>query len=265
MLIDTHCHLYFDAFNADREQAIARMLSAGVAGAVVVGIDAATSDQARALALSHPQLRYSAGLHPAEEFPVGFVHGGDFDAEAFLTRFWQGEPKPIAVGECGMDLHWKTNPPALQHAVFTAQLAFARERELAAIVHSREADAETLAALMAVPGTRGVLHCFAGNAGLLDFAVRHGWYVSFAGNVTYPKAEELRRAAWNVPLKFLLVETDAPFLAPQSRRGKRSEPADVVETARTLAAVRGIPEDEMHAILSANAKRLFGPRWPSPA
>lgn len=265
MLIDTHCHLYFDKFNADREQAIARMLPAGVAGAVVVGIDAATSEQARALAALHPQLRYSAGLHPAEEFPVGYIHDGEFDAAAFLNRWWQGEPKPVAVGECGMDLHWQTNPPALQHAVFTAQLAFARERELPAIVHSREADAETLAALEAVPGTSGVLHCFAGDPGLLDFAVQHGWYVSFAGNVTYPKAEELRRAAWKVPLKFLLVETDAPFMAPQSRRGKRSEPADVVETARTLAAVRGIPEEEMQAILTANAKRLFGARWPMPA
>jgi TatD DNase family protein len=141
----------------------------------------------------------------------------------------------VAIGECGIDLHWDTNPLERQRAVFIAQLEYAATRKLPVIVHTREADAETRACLEAVPAARGVLHCFNGSELLLEFALRAGWYVSYAGNLTYPKAQELRETAQLVPLDRLLVETDAPFLAPQPVRGRRCEPSHVVHTAQVLA------------------------------
>jgi TatD DNase family protein len=261
VLIDTHCHLYFEDFDADREAVIARMAEAGVAGAVVAAVDAESCAQARALAGQHACLRYAAGLHPAYAVQQEYWRGGVFDAQAFLAPWWEAEPAPVAVGECGMDLHWKVNPLEVQHAVFTAQLAFARERGLPVIVHTRDADVETREALEAVPGARGVFHCFSGSALLLDFALRERWYVSFAGNLTYPKAHALREAARQVPPERLLVETDAPFLAPQAHRGRRCEPALVAHTARTLAGLRGLAEPEMAALLRENAQRCFSTRW----
>ena len=262
MLIDTHCHLYFDRFDADRAEVLERMAEAGVAAAVVIGIDTASNRQARDLAAAHPQLYYAPGLHPTSDFPAEVLAGGEFDAAAYIDEFWRGGPEPIAIGECGVDLYWDTNPAAPQHAVFTAQLRLARERDLPVVVHSRGADAETRAALEEVPGARGILHCFNGSPLLLQFAAeaeRRGdpWYVSFAGNLTYPKATELHSAAAAVPLDRLLVETDAPFLAPQSRRGKRNEPALVVETARCLAGLRGMDEPALQQLLLSNTRACF--------
>jgi TatD DNase family protein len=261
VLIDTHCHLYFDSFDADRREVLERMAAAGVAGAVLPALDAETAQQSRALCCEHPHLRYAAGLHPGYGAPVEFMRDGCFDAEAFLAPWWEQAPMPVAVGEIGLDGRDGANPLPVQIALFTAQLAFARERNVPVIVHLREADNEMLAALEAVPGARGVFHCFGGNPAVLEFAIRHGWFVSFAGNLTFPKAQALRDSAMQVPLDMLLVETDSPFLAPQPVRGKRCEPAYVVHTAGELARLRGIPEPMLHQVLTDNAGRCFGAAW----
>jgi TatD DNase family protein len=145
--------------------------------------------------------------------------------------------------------------------VFEAQLAFARRRAVPAIIHTRDADDETHAVLAAHGGEQVVMHCFNGSGKLLELALLRGWYVSFAGNLTFPRAAELREAALAVPLERLLVETDAPFLAPQPVRGKRCEPAHVRHTADFLAALRGLSPAEMSALLTRNAEQCFGVSW----
>lgn len=265
MLIDTHCHLYLEAFNADRPAVLARMADAQVVGAVVIGLDPETNAKAQALAAAHDGLVYSAGLHPVSEFPSELEARG-FNAEEHLSHWWTGEYQPVAVGECGIDLHWDTNTLERQQLVFDAQLRFARERNLPVIVHSREAASETRAALERVPGARGVLHCFDGDAGLLDFAladfaVGGGWYVSFAGNLTHRRRDDLREAARRVPPERLLVETDAPYQTPRPHRGQRNESAYVVHTAALLAELRGVREEELHALLFSNSRRCFGAHW----
>ncbi|MCB1186653.1 TatD family hydrolase [bacterium] len=253
MLIDTHCHLYFDSFDEDREQVIARMAEASIAAAVVIGIDPDTWQQARGLAEAHPNLYYSIGLHPTSELPAGFsAH------EVFGPWFDSGNP-PIAVGECGIDLHWDTNTLEAQQPVFRTQLEFARERDLPVIIHTRDANAETLELLQAVPGTRGILHCFNGSPELMAWALAQPqWYISFAGNVSFKKATELHDAARAIPAERLLVETDAPFIAPQAMRGKRNEPAYVRHTFEALAALRNEPIEELEQILLENSRRIFG-------
>ncbi|MBN2081792.1 TatD family hydrolase [bacterium] len=267
MLIDTHCHLYFNAFDDDRTEVLQEMNAAGVGGAIVIGIDEESNAQAQRLAARYDQLQYSVGLHPTSEFPPEIEQRG-FDCAAALGKWFEPQPQPIAIGECGIDLHWDTNKLAAQVAVFEAQLAYARERNLPVVVHTREADAETSRILEQVPGARGVLHCFNGSPELLQFSQRanrrgDAWYVSFAGNLTYKRAEELRAAAGQVPLDRLLVETDAPFLAPQAKRGQRNEPAYLVHTATVLAQLRGVPVDEFAQLLTANTQACFGSHWPA--
>jgi TatD DNase family protein len=261
VLIDTHCHLYFDSFDTDRADVLGRMAAASVSGAVLPALDADTAAQARALCLAHPHLRYAAGWHPGYVAPLEYMRDGRFDAGAGLAQWWEHAPLPVAVGEIGLDGREGVNPMPVQIALFTAQLAFARERGVPAIVHLRDADSEMLDVLETVPGTRGVFHCFGGNPAILDYAVRHGWFISFAGNLTFPKAQALRDSAQQAPLELLMVETDSPFLAPQPVRGKRCEPAYVIHTARELARLRGIPEIMLHQLLTDNASRCFGVVW----
>ena len=261
MLIDTHCHLYLDSFDTDRVEVLERMAAAGVAGAVLPALDADTTAQALALCQAHPQLRFAAGWHPGYVAPLEYMRDGCFDAGAGLAQWWDQAPLPVAVGEIGLDGREGVNPMPVQIALFTAQLAFARERDIPAIVHLRDADSEMLEALAAVPGARGVFHCFGGNPAILDYALRHGWFISFAGNLTFPKAQALRDSAQQVTLELLMVETDSPFLAPQPVRGKRCEPAYVLHTARELARLRGIPESTLHQVLTDNSSRCFGVDW----
>jgi TatD DNase family protein len=261
VLIDTHCHLYFESFDADRGEVLSRMAAAGVIGAVLPALDTESAHQAQALCAAHPQLRYAAGLHPSYAAPAEHLHDGRLDAPAFLRPWCDSAIPPVAIGEIGLDGRDGDNPMELQVELFVAQLAFARQRDLPVIVHLREADAEMLSALERVPGVRGIFHCFGGSPAIMDFAIRHGWYVSFAGNLTFPKAQNLRDAARDAPLERLLVETDSPFLAPQAVRGKRCEPAFVAYTAAALAEQKGLPLPEMHALLTANACRCFGVTW----
>lgn len=266
MLIDTHCHLYFDTYDADRGEVLQRMRAAGVAGAVIIGIDAVSNEQARQTAALAPELHYAAGLHPTSEFPAEIKDSAPFSATGYLEQWLKQADKPVAIGECGIDLHWDTNALEHQMAVFKAQLELGRELNLPVVVHTRDADRETRDVLEQVPGAHGVLHCFNGSRELLEFAhAANGrgddWYISFAGNLTYKKADDIRAAALDVPLDRLLVETDAPFLAPQAQRGKRNEPAFVVYTASALAQLRGLDEAEMSARLAENSRVCFSVAW----
>jgi TatD DNase family protein len=270
MLIDTHNHLYFDQFDGDRDEALARMAAAGVQGAVVIGIDSDSWVKARDLAQQYPQLRYAVGLHPTSEFVCKGGAMERFIGEEFAILL-DGDPAPVAIGECGIDLHWRAGDPRVtwavnpleeQQLVFGLQLRFAAKADKPVIVHTRDADRETLACLEEVPGTRGVLHCYNGSRELLEFALAHeGWYVSFAGNVTYPKAAALHSAARDLPLSKLLVETDAPFVTPVPHRGERNEPAYVRHTAEFIARLRGISLEELAEATTANAGRLFRTAW----
>ena len=167
----------------------------------------------------------------------------------------------VALGEIGLDYHYDNSPREVQREVFARQLRLAREEGLPVIIHSREADEETAEILqdeLAGSGTRGVMHCFGGGPSLAEAALALGFCISFAGNVTFKKAEALREVAAVVPLERLLVETDCPYLAPVPHRGRRNEPAYVVETARFLAELRGVSHEELGRVTSENFARLFG-------
>jgi len=251
VLIDTHCHLYFAHFDDDRREVLERMHDASIAKAIVIGIDAKSNAQSYDLASTHDELLYTVGFHPASSIPK------PLDIEQLLSSWWQRPIPPVAIGECGLDLHHNDNPLSVQIEVFTTQLQYATEHNLPVVVHSRDADEETRKALQTVPQTRGVLHCFNGSQLLLEFALANGWYISFAGNVTYPKAVALREAATQVPPERLLVETDAPFLAPQPVRGQRAEPAHIVHTAEVLAQLQDLTQAELAHVTTENAQRLF--------
>jgi TatD DNase family protein len=244
-VIDTHAHL--DAEEAQAQ--LDRARAAGVTRVLAVGTTLAGSRDALALADGHDGVFAVLGLHPHEAGGVG-----DRDVDELRGLFTH--PKAVAVGETGLDFFRDYAPYDAQHRLFELQLGLARDLSRPVVIHTRAADEATLEALRGHTGTV-VLHCFSSPA-LLEPALERGWYVSFAGNVTYPKADELRDAAARVPADRLLAETDSPYLAPQPVRGRRNEPANVVHTLATLAEVRGMDTDELAARIDANAAACFG-------
>ncbi len=243
-MIDTHAHL--DALEEPSE-VLARARAAGVSRVVTIGtgIDSCR----RALALTaHEDVYAALGIDPHQA-------GTGEAARVGELRELLGDPKAVAVGEAGLDYHYGSDRKDEQRRLFEAQLALAAELELPIVVHTRAANPDTEALLRAHDGTV-VMHCFS-EPGLLPAALEEGWYVSFAGNVTYPKAEELREAAMAVPADRLLAETDSPYLAPQPLRGRTNEPAHVVHTVAALAAARGDDVGELAARIDANAAAAF--------
>jgi TatD DNase family protein len=238
-VIDTHAHL--DALE-DPAGAVARARAAGVDRIVAIGSGVASTHATIAIAEAEPGVAVAAGVHPHQAA----------DGEP-VDRLL--DDRVVAVGEIGLDFFRDYAPREEQRRVFTAQLRLAAEHGKPVVVHSRAADDETAELLAEFHGTV-VLHCFSSPA-LLPFALDQSWYVSFAGNVTYPRAEELRAAAVQVPQSRILAETDTPYLAPQPRRGRPNEPANVVHTVETLAAVRGVPTEELAAQIDANANAAF--------
>lgn len=246
-MIDTHAHL--DAFE-DSDEVLARARAAGVGRVVTVATSVSSARGALELCEREEGVFAALGLHPHE---AGNVDEEDVAALRELLR----HPKAVAVGETGLDFYRDLAPRARQADAFRAQRGLAAELGLPIVVHTRAADDETVAALSELPAdVRVVLHCFS-SAALLEPALERGWYVSFAGNVTYPKARELRSSAARVPADRLLAETDSPYLAPQPVRGQRNEPAHVLHTLATLADVRGDDPDGLGARIEANAARLF--------
>ncbi len=260
-MIDTHCHLAGDEFVDDLDAVIARAIEAGVTQAICI-IDAASRVEVERVPMLRerwPSLRFSAGLHPHHAAQVPLTSVGSL-VEAAIR-----DVDAVALGEIGLDYHYDFAPRDVQREVFAAQLALAIDRDLPVVIHTREADADTLAVLDAAGRgrVRGVFHCFTGDAALADAAIARGFYLSFSGIMTFPRAEALRDVARRVPADRWLVETDSPFLAPAPRRGGRNEPARVLRVLEMMAEVRGLGAEAAAGEAVANADALFAPVGPN--
>jgi TatD DNase family protein len=259
-MIDSHCHLADDAFVADADEAMARADAAGVTGALCI-LDAGSAvERARATALADrwPRLRFAIGVHPHQ---AGAWAGRADDAVGAVAAALDGQRAARAIGEIGLDYHYDFSPRDVQHEVFAAQIALALARDLPIIVHAREADDDVLAILKeAGQGrVRGIMHCFTGSMAFARRTLDVGFSISLAGIVTFPRADDLREVARYVPDDRLLVETDSPFLAPVPRRGRRNEPAWVVQVAERVADVRGVSYAEVDRLTTANFDTLLRP------
>ena len=257
MFIDSHAHIEAEDFDADRDKVIQRALDAGVDIIVDIGNGELIRDShtaAIALADLYPFIYTTVGVHPHE------ARLYDQNIEAKLSDL-SGHQKVIAWGEIGLDYHYDNSPRDVQRQVFRRQLQLARQHNLPVSIHTREAEADTLTLLReewSGSGLGGVIHCFTGTRELAEQAVELGLCISFSGVVTFKKADDLRSTAKQVPLNRMLIETDSPFLAPAPHRGRRNEPAFVIETAQVLAGVREITTEELGRITSENFRRLFG-------
>ena len=249
MLIDTHCHLVDPAYAPDLPEVLERAWLAGVGRVVVIGESPGSAEGALALAAADPRLAATAGIHPHD------AHTWSSDSEAWLREHLR-DPHVVAVGETGLDFHYDHSPRSLQHRAFEAQLALATEVAKPVIIHAREADDDTATILAAHPGVTAILHSFSSGMGLLraGLVLRH--YVSFSGMVTF-KNWRLDDAILETPLDRLLLETDGPYLAPVPHRGKRNEPGFVRQVAERVAAVRGMPVEELITATGENARRVF--------
>jgi TatD DNase family protein len=252
MFFDSHCHLTDHAFESDRGDAIARAVAAGVTGMITICSDARGIAAVVELVRAHPQVWGTAGVHPHE------ARHGSAEALEQVREAFTAEPRLRAVGECGLDYHYDHSPRDVQRTVFRSQLELAAELDRPVVVHCREAEADVAHLIREHRGAvRGVLHCFSGGAELLETGLDAGWYVSFAGMVSFKRFEghELLRS---VPRDRLLVETDSPYLAPVPHRGKRNEPSYVVRVAEAVAQLRGEAVEQVAAYTSANARAFFG-------
>jgi TatD DNase family protein len=251
MTIDSHAHLEMDAFNDDRDAVIERAKEAGITGIITIGVTLADSEKGLDIAGMYDIVYASVGVHPHE---VKDIEVDACDRLTILAR----RKKVVAIGEIGLDFYYNHSPKDLQFRHFADQLDLAMELDLPVIIHDREAHAETLQFLEYRKGhLRGVLHCFSGDLAMAKKCVDLGFSISIAGPITYKNSEQLRKVAEEMPLETLLIETDAPYLAPRPWRGKRNEPAYVVETARRVAEVRGIAKTEVEIATEMNARRLF--------
>lgn len=254
MLIDTHCHLDFAEFAEERDAILARAHEAGVKQMVTISTRVRKLDEILAIAEQYPSIFASVGTHPNNA-------GEELDIQTEdLVRLANSHPKIVAIGEAGLDYFYDTQTPADQKTGFVRHIAAARETGLPLVIHSRSAD-DDMAAILCEESGKGafpfILHCFSSGADLARTGVELGGYVSFSGILTFPKSDDLRAIARTVPLDRLLVETDAPFLAPKRWRGKRNEPSYVVNTAEVLAETVGVSYEEIARITTENAFRLF--------
>jgi TatD DNase family protein len=259
-LIDSHCHLADDAFTEDARDAIARARAAGLTHAVCIlaAENIKEAERAKELSTMWPGLRFGTGLHPHQ---AGQFAGRAEALDPLLRAVLATNPAVRAIGEIGLDYHYDFAPKNVQHDVFRAQVRLARELDLPIIIHTREAEDDTLRILREeIGGTmRGVLHCFTGTQKLAEEGLALGLHISFAGIITFPKAAELREIVPLVPDSRLLCETDSPYLAPTPYRGKRNEPAWVVRVAEELARVRGVSVERLNEQVSATFAALFRP------
>jgi TatD DNase family protein len=253
MLIDTHCHLDFPDFAPEQAEIVARAKARGVGRMITISTHLSRFDRVKAVADAYPDVFCTVGTHP---------HHSHEEAEPTVEEIvtLAQHPKCVGLGEAGLDYHYDRAPRELSQRVFRTHIAAARETGLPLVIHTRDAD-EDCAAILSEEMGKGafpaLLHCFTSSRALAETAVELGLYISFSGVVTFKNSAELRETVKVVPLERMLVETDAPFLAPVPHRGKRNEPAFVVDTARLLAEIKGVSEDELARVTTANALRLF--------
>ena len=256
ILVDSHCHIDSEQFDADRDEIVERAREAGVGAMLTIGTgDPRSNDFRKAVSVAenYENVYASVGVHPHDAKLY------DDKAEAHLIQLAKSD-KVIAWGEIGLDFYYDHSPREVQREVFRRQIGTARELDLPIIIHSRDADDETLEILgeeCSWKGFRGIMHCFGGTPEMAKELMSIGFLISFAGNVTFKKAENLREAARVVPLDKLLVETDCPFLTPEPNRGKRNEPGFVVHTARFLAQLYHVEFETLAAQTTQNFLQFF--------
>lgn len=253
MLVDSHCHLDFPEFAPELEQVVARARDAGVTTCVTIGTTLAKFPQVLAVADRFDNIWCSVGIHPHEAEPELLESPAPLIERA-------RHPKVVGIGETGLDFYYNHSPREPQIRNFRMHIEAARETELPVIVHTRNADPETVDILREEMGKgtfTGLIHCFTGTQMLADAALELGFSISVSGIATFKKSDELRAVLKTVPLDRLLVETDAPYLAPMPYRGKRNEPAFVTRTAAMLAELKGVSEEELACVTTDNFFRLF--------
>jgi TatD DNase family protein len=252
ILVDTHAHLDSARFQDDLQDAISRAVAAGVQAIITVGSDIDSSHAAVTLAQQHPSVYATVGVHPHD---ASHVRPDDLTQ---LKRLCQ-HPKVVAIGETGLDFYRNLSPRARQREAFVAQLELARELNKPVVIHDRDAHAELLAILQRMAtGWRGVLHCFSGDYEMAKAVIEMGFYLSFAGPVTFHNAKRLQAMIPLLPLERLLIETDCPYLTPHPHRGQRNEPANVSLVAAKIAELKALPVKQVAEVTTANAKQLFG-------
>ncbi len=257
MFIDSHAHIDGEEYDADRDEVVARARAGGVRAILNVGTGdphSGTLERAVEVAGQYENVYAAVGVHPHD------ARLFDERAAERIARLVESSPRVIAWGEIGLDYHYDHSPRDVQREVFVGQLRMARDAGLPVIIHSREADQDTVDILKTESGgvaPGGVMHCFGGSLGMAESVLELGLMISFAGNVTFKKAENLREVARHVPLDRLLIETDCPYLTPVPFRGRRNEPARVVEVARCLAELYGVEPEEIGRVTSNNFQRFF--------
>ena len=253
MIFDTHAHYYDEAFDPDRDALLSSLSERGVALVVCPGCDLASSEQSVALAGRYPFLYAAAGYHPENLEGVSL---SDLDGVRALC----GHEKVVAVGEIGLDYYWVKTPEgrAFSRDMFDAQLSLAEELDLPAIVHDRDAHRDCLDMVRAHPNARGVFHCYSGSLEDAKVLVDRGWMLSFTGNITFQNARRAPEILKWLPLDRLMLETDAPYMAPEPWRGRRCDSTMIARSAETVAQLRGLTREEVEDITLENGKRFFG-------
>ena len=252
MLFDTHAHYYAEAFDPDRDAVLSALPAAGVGLVLCPGCDLDTSRQSIQLAEAYPHVYAAAGVHPEDALglPVDWL-----DQVAEMTR----HPKVKAIGEIGLDYYWKENPPRdLQQRVFRHQMELAGELGLPVIVHDRDAHGDCMAIVREYPQVTGVFHCFSGSAEMARELIGLGWMISFTGVITFKNARRAPDILRWLPLDRLMLETDAPYMAPEPYRGQRCDSTMIARSAETVAQLRGLTRDEVEAVTLENGKKFFG-------
>ncbi len=254
MLIDTHCHIDFSDFDLDRKQVLDAALKAGIKAVINVASSFEGSKNALKVANEFDNVYASVGIHPHD--------AKDFKAEQLpVLKNLAKDKKVVAIGEVGLDFYRNLSEPDIQKDIFNKFILLAQELKLPLIVHSRLAQEDTLAILKNhhnISSTGVVIHCFSGDLDYLKKCLDLGFFVSFTCNVTYKKADAIRQVLKTVPLERMFLETDAPYLSPEGKRGKRNEPANIVELAHAVAAVKNIDFDRVCSETTNNARKFFG-------
>jgi TatD DNase family protein len=251
MLIDSHCHLNFPDFAEDLDAVLARAQDNGIGAMLSINTRLSEAKGIQAIADRYPPVYCSVGVHPHDAVD----YAGDTLVSQIKTL--AQHPKVVGIGETGLDYYYNKSPHEAQISAFCDHIRVAQDLDLPLIIHTRDADADTIACLKKYEKPKGVFHCFSGSADLAGQALEMGFYISLSGILTFKKSEDLRQIAKTIPLDRLLVETDSPFLAPVPHRGKRNEPAFTRYTAEALADIKGISYAEIAQITTDNFFSLF--------